>query len=142
MRYDDWMDQERETRPRKKRPSFLTRLLMQLLLTVSSVLVVMWAYKQISTQAVQELTNISMQAQQKMREKAVKPEAQELSKHDEAIKQFQQQQKAELAMRQERREMAWRQFFTPSQECLRDATVECANAYIRAKRKFDEQYRD
>ena len=142
MRYDDWMDQERERRPRKKRPSFLTRLLMRLLLMVVSVLVVMWAYKQISIQAVQELTNISVQAQQRMREKAVKPEAQELSKHDEAIKQFQQQQKAELAMRQERREMAWRQFFTPSQECLRDATVECANAYIRAKRKFDEQYRD
>lgn len=142
MRYDEWMDHQRERRPRKKRPSFLTRLLMRLLLMVVSVLVVMWAYKQISIQAVQELTNISVQAQQRMREKAVKPEAQELSKHDEAIKQFQQQQKAELAMRQERREMAWRQFFTPSQECLRDATVECANAYIRAKRKFDEQYRD
>ncbi len=141
MRYDDWMDQERESRPRRKRPSFLTRLLMRLLLMVVGALVVMWAYKQISIQAVQELTNISTEAQQRMRDKAAKP-VQEPIKHDEAIKQFQQQQKAELAKRQERREIAWRQFFTPAPECLRDATVECANAYIRAKRKFDEQYRD
>ena len=141
MRYDDWMDQERESRPRKRRPSFLTRLLMRLLLMVVGALVVMWAYKQISIQAVQELTNISTEAQQRMRDKAAKP-VQEPIKHDEAIKQFQQQQKAELAKRQERREIAWRHFFTPAPECLRDATVECANAYIRAKRKFDEQYRD
>lgn len=141
MRYDEWMDQELERRPRKKRPSFLTRLLMRLLLMVGSVIVMLWAYKQISVQAVKELTNISTEVQQKILDKNTKP-LQEPIKHDEAIKQFQQQQKIEAAQRNEKKEIAWRQFFTPAPECLHDATVECANAHIRAKRKFDEQYRD
>lgn len=41
---------------------------------------------------------------------------------------------------QRRKEAAWNKFYQPSPQCLRDATVECANAFIRAKRKFEAQY--
>ena len=48
----------------------------------------------------------------------------------------------EHAERVQRRNAAWERFYQPSHECRRDATVECANAFIRAQRAFSEQYKD
>lgn len=39
------------------------------------------------------------------------------------------------------REKAWAQFFQPSAKCRQDSgTMECANTYMAAKRRFDQQY--
>lgn len=142
MRYDEWMDQELERRPRKSKPSYLTKVLVRLLFMVATAVIVMWAYKQIAVQAARDLTDISTKAQERILDRVPSKPAQEPIKHDEAIKQFRQQQQAELVRQQKQREIAWNNFFTPAPECLKDATVECANAYIRAKRKFDAEYRD
>lgn len=48
----------------------------------------------------------------------------------------------EHAERVRRRNAAWERFYQPSYECRRDATVECANAFIRAQKAFNEQYKD
>ncbi|MEP6482428.1 MAG: hypothetical protein ABJA94_10525 [Rhodoglobus sp.] len=39
---------------------------------------------------------------------------------------------------QRRRTELWQKFYRPAPGCERSATVECANAFIRARRKFDE----
>lgn len=47
---------------------------------------------------------------------------------------------------QERREaakaVAWANYYQPSAFCKANATVECANAHIRARRKFDDEWRE
>ncbi|WP_284335838.1 hypothetical protein [Comamonas sp. NoAH] len=41
-----------------------------------------------------------------------------------------------------KREAAFKRFYQPSQACMNEASVECANAFIRAQRAFNEQYKD
>ena len=41
---------------------------------------------------------------------------------------------------QGRRAELWKKFYKPAPGCERSATVECANAFIRARRQFDESY--
>jgi preprotein translocase subunit SecF len=43
---------------------------------------------------------------------------------------------------QARKEAAWNKFYQPAPQCMHDATVQCANAFIRAKRTFEAQYKD
>lgn len=43
---------------------------------------------------------------------------------------------------QSRKEVAWQKFYQPAPHCLQDATVECANAFIRAKRQFEATYQE
>lgn len=38
------------------------------------------------------------------------------------------------------KEAAWAAFYQPSEECLKTASVECGNAYIRARREFERKY--
>ena len=52
-------------------------------------------------------------------------------------------QEAEAKARAARKEAAWNKYFQPSPKCLDDPiNVACANAHIRAKKKFEESYRD
>lgn len=52
-------------------------------------------------------------------------------------------QKAAQLEKQTRRESAWQKFFQPSALCRNDPSrTDCANAYIRARKMFDTQYRD
>ena len=39
-----------------------------------------------------------------------------------------------------RRAQLWERFYRPDPSCERSASVECANAFIRARRRFDELY--
>lgn len=48
---------------------------------------------------------------------------------------------SQRAAAERRKEAAWRQFYQPSADCLALASVECGNAYIRARREFEQQYR-
>jgi hypothetical protein len=44
---------------------------------------------------------------------------------------------------QQRREQAWQQFYRPSRGCIDpsdEVAMECANEFIRAKRKFDANW--
>ena len=46
-----------------------------------------------------------------------------------------------LAGKQEaRRQKLWAKFYHPNPQCERNTTVECANAFIRARRRFNELY--
>ena len=38
------------------------------------------------------------------------------------------------------KERAWTAFYRPSEQCLNTASVECGNAYIRARREFERKY--
>lgn len=117
----------------RRRPSFAMKLLVRSIWTLALLAVIYFLYLELGKQAISLVTNIVPVPS--------KPVATATpTNHDEAIKQFQQQEQTELLRQQANREIAWRKFFTPAPECLDDATVECANAYIKAKRKFDEQY--
>lgn len=39
-----------------------------------------------------------------------------------------------------KKEAAWAAFYQPSQECLKQTSVECGNAHIRARREFERKY--
>lgn len=41
-----------------------------------------------------------------------------------------------------RKQAAWEHFFEPSPACLQAASVECGNAYMRARRVFERTYVD
>ena len=46
-----------------------------------------------------------------------------------------------LAVRiQAHKQAAWEKFYQPAPQCLLDATVECGNAFIRARQKFEQQH--
>jgi len=47
---------------------------------------------------------------------------------------------AMAAQAEERRQTAWAKFYRPSPKCEGSGTVECANEFIRARRKFEAQY--
>jgi len=42
--------------------------------------------------------------------------------------------------REQARESAWLAFYRPAPGCKDSTTVQCANAYIKARREFDRQY--
>lgn len=46
------------------------------------------------------------------------------------------------AERKLQRDAAWERFYRPSAQCKADWTVECANALIRARARFDDQYKN
>lgn len=120
--------------------------LIKLLLTLASIGAVFWGYTYLSTKLLQDVANISTDAQTRLKNQAKTDQPQSLqtqsTKHDEAIAQFRQQEQIELARRNNKREAAWQKYFKPSQKCLDDSSVECANTYIRAKRAFNDQYKD
>jgi hypothetical protein len=49
------------------------------------------------------------------------------------------QLKAAEAAQATRRAASWDQFYKPNPSCKTSWTIDCANAYIRAKRRFEEQ---
>ena len=49
--------------------------------------------------------------------------------------------KAAEATEAARRAASWEQFYKPNPSCKTSWTIDCANAYIRAKRRFEEQAR-
>lgn len=49
---------------------------------------------------------------------------------------------SELALRAKAKEEAWERFYKPSANCYSEASVECGNAHIRARRAFNDQYKD
>lgn len=48
------------------------------------------------------------------------------------------QQAAEAERR--RKATAWARFYEPSAQCLNDATVECGNQHMRARKEFERRY--
>ena len=38
------------------------------------------------------------------------------------------------------KEKAWAAFYQPSEQCLNTASVECGNAYIKARREFERKF--
>lgn len=68
-------------------------------------------------------------AEQRRRQEAAQQEAQRA-----AVERQRAQRQAEAE--------AWRKFYQPSPACQRDsATVECANAFMRARKQFEQSYR-
>ena len=60
----------------------------------------------------------------------------------EFARQKRQQQQAE-ADRDAKRQAAWERYYQPSASCVADSsTMTCANAFMAAKKRFLEQYRD
>ena len=60
----------------------------------------------------------------------------------ELAQQKRQQQQAE-ADRDAKRQAAWERYYQPSASCVADSsTMACANAFMAAKKRFLEQYRD
>jgi len=63
------------------------------------------------------------------------------------LREVRQRQEAEDAARgaaqeeEQARAAAWAKFYRPSASCRDSVSVECANAYIRAKRAFEAQYK-
>ena len=109
-------------------------------------------------QAVKQLEALAMQSQADLRryqqiaaEKALDaPNKLQAKKDAEQSQLAQRNAQLELAQRsarseadwRDRKDAAWLRYYKPSPSCQRDAaTVDCANEHIRARRKFDEQYR-
>lgn len=85
----------------------------------------------------------SQQVLQKERDRqaAVMRQREQQARQEASIKAAQQQALQEAAARAARKEAAWERFFQPSAKCKADpVTVECANAHIRAKNKFEQIY--
>lgn len=81
--------------------------------------------------------------QEKDRQAALARQREEKAQRDAQAFAAQQLIQREANERATRKEAAWNQYFKPSQKCRDDpVTVECANAHIRAKNKFEESYRD
>ena len=86
--------------------------------------------------------------------KAAIAAAQELNRQAEIARersaQRQRQQEARVARARElqaaqiaaerTKERAWTAFYRPSEQCLNTASVECGNAYIKARREFERRY--
>lgn len=51
---------------------------------------------------------------------------------------FERQQAADAERR--RKAAAWASFYEPSAQCLNDATVECGNQHMRARKEFERRY--
>lgn len=49
---------------------------------------------------------------------------------------------AEQALRTKAKQDAWERFYKPSKNCFTEASVECGNEHIIARRAFNEQYKD
>ena len=61
--------------------------------------------------------------------------------HEAAIQRNQAEERSRQSDAREAKERAWKQYFRPTEACQRDSTqVECANAYILAKREFEARY--
>lgn len=75
------------------------------------------------------------------RQASVIRQREEQARQEATLKAAQRQALRESAARAARKEAAWEKFFQPSAKCKADpVTVECANAYIRAKNKFEQSY--
>lgn len=151
MRSDDWLDDDRDKFSaqrtfKRAAGGMLQAFLIKLLLTLASIGAVFWGYTYFSTKLLQDVANISADAQTRLKNQAkaaqLQPAQPQTTRHDEAIAQFRLQEQMELARRNDKREAAWQKYFKPSQKCLDDSSVECANTYIRAKRAFNDQYKD
>lgn len=81
--------------------------------------------------------------QEKDRQTALTRQREEKAHREAQATTLQRQADKEARERFARKQAAWNQFFKPSKQCQDDpVTVECANAHIRAKGKFEETYRE
>ena len=102
------------------------------------------AEKQAQQVAAQQATQASIARAAEANSRAAAQAEQQARLHAD---QLEQKKKLEEKIRQEaerknKRLEAWNQFYKPSLQCQADWTVECANALIRARARFDDQYKN
>lgn len=100
--------------------------------------------KQAQQAAVQQATQASIARAAEGKARASAQTEQQARLHAE---QLEHKKKLEEKLRQEaerknKRLEAWKRFYQPSLQCQADWTVECANALIRARARFDDQYKN
>lgn len=137
-------------------PEALLKKLTYLALFVALVVAYLLAHRWYALHRIDRIVHSSINA---LPHAVAAPQAQLQSQSDERRKQLSLERDLEMqraiarqklkdrldrehAERVKRRSAAWERFYQPSPECLRDATVECANAFIRAQKAFNEKYKD
>lgn len=102
------------------------------------------AEKQAQQAAVQQATqaSIARAAEAKARasaqaEQQVRLQAEQLEQRKRLLEKLNKDAERKL-----QRDAAWERFYRPSAQCKADWTVECANALIRARARFDDQYKN
>lgn len=89
----------------------------------------------------QEATRLFQQSDQQRQQREAAAQIEREAQAEQA-RQKRLQQQAE-ADRDARRQAAWERFYQPSAACKADSsTMTCANAFMAAKKRFLEQYRD
>lgn len=95
------------------------------------------------------LQQAQVQAQEKAQQQSRTRQLQEAARQADAQRRDQSRRIAEDQLQTERamaarikthKQAAWEKFYQPAPQCLLDATVECGNAFIRARQKFEQQY--
>lgn len=93
--------------------------------------------QRMKSESSRQFQQLEQQRQQREAAEQIEREAQA-----EQARQKRLQQQAE-ADRDARRQEAWERFYQPSAACKADSsTMTCANAFMAAKKRFLEQYRD
>lgn len=97
---------------------------------------------QAAKEAIEQMRRITEQSQRDTKAARLADEQEAAARQRQAAEQLSkqaaaQQEKADAAAR---REEAWARFYRKPKECETSWTGECANDYIRAKRRFDELY--
>lgn len=103
--------------------------------------ILLFRAERMANKVVEELE--AMRAQDKARADA--RAAQEAQRRAAQLQQQAQQRQAQLLADQEAKakELAWAQYFKPSPECRNGSVnVECANAHIRARKQFEDFWRN
>lgn len=90
-------------------------------------------------QALQESTEaMQVSVQRREAEHAAYREAQRLQQAQRQVTDY--QHRIELQRVERAKADAWARFYQPSPQCLNDATVECGNAHMRARKEFERRY--
>lgn len=93
---------------------------------------------QFNKAAVAELNRQAEIAREHYSQRARQQEAQR-NEQAARVARTRERQAAQIAAERSK-ERAWTAFFRPSEQCLNTASVECGNAYIRARREFERKY--
>ena len=107
--------------------------------------IVAWRVEQAAKKAAEEIHRANAElAQQERQREALRQEREREREREAAATQSALDMAARLFKeRRERKELAWKKFFTPSQACQLDSgTAACANEYMAARKRFESIYVD
>lgn len=135
---DHWLADELDhgfKSSRRRRPSFLARLLWRGFWTIAMIAVIYFGYIAIGEQAKSMILNMSSGQTKALPKQFTRDDS---NAHEPRLP----SSDTENLLRQ-KREAAWERHFKPSAACRDNPnTVDCANVYIRTRRAFDACYKD